>query len=305
MRLFFLNGGRDAWIVRVAARGGLPGDRARRRGLYSLEAADPVNLICLPAVTNSAVLQAAAEYCRSRRAFLIADAPLNLTPSFSDPTEGTLVGCEDAAVFWPWLLVDSSLTPGARRAAPPSGAIAGIIARTDADRGVWRSPAGTGAEIRGVQGLTRSLTPEEMGTLRTSGVCAIRAGVPGVPVVWGAVTRASPAGREFTYIAVRRMALFIEASIRHGSQWAVFEPNGEPLWASLRATVASFLHDLFRNGAFAGSAPTDAFLVRCDASTTTESDLADGVVNLIVGFAPMHPAEFVKISCRIPAMPPD
>ena len=180
---------------------------------------------------------------------------------------------------------------------PPSGTIAGLYARTDASRGVWKAPAGTEASLVGAQGVEKVLTDLQNGTLNQKGVNCIRV-FPATGVVsWGARTLRGDDGLsdEYKYIPIRRLALYIEESLYRGTQWVVFEPNDEPLWAQIRLNIGSFMQSLFRQGAFQGKSPQEAYFVKCDKETTTQDDINRGIVNIIVGFAPLKPAEFVVI----------
>jgi phage tail sheath protein FI len=181
-----------------------------------------------------------------------------------------------------------------------SGAIAGIYARTDATRGVWKAPAGTEAVVRGVRALDYVLTDPENGVLNPLGLNALRLFPAFGPIAWGARTLvgSDSLASEWKYVPVRRLALFIEESLFRGTQWVVFEPNDEPLWAQIRLNVGAFMNNLFRQGAFQGSTPRDAYLVQCDSSTTTQDDINLGIVNITVGFAPLKPAEFVIIKLQ-------
>jgi hypothetical protein len=183
---------------------------------------------------------------------------------------------------------------------PPCGFIAGLYARTDTDRGVWKAPAGTDASLTGVIGVRTQLTNDENGILNPKAVNCIRKFPVYGTVSWGARTLRGndEIGSEWKYIPVRRTALFIEESLFRGTQWVVFEPNDEPLWAQVRLNVGSFMNTLFRQGAFQGSSPRDAYFVKCDKDTTTQSDIDRGIVNIVVGFAPLKPAEFVVIKIQ-------
>jgi phage tail sheath protein FI len=182
----------------------------------------------------------------------------------------------------------------------PSGAVAGIFARTDAQRGVWKAPAGQDASFVGVSQLSVPLTDDENGELNPLGVNCLRAFPIIGRVVWGARTLqgADQLASEWKYTPVRRTALFIEESLYRGTKWVVFEPNDEPLWAQIRLNVGAFMHNLFRQGAFQGSSPRDAYFVKCDKETTTQNDIDLGIVNILVGFAPLKPAEFVVIQIQ-------
>jgi hypothetical protein len=172
-----------------------------------------------------------------------------------------------------------------------------VIARTDAEHGVWRAPAGLAATLLGVPQLAVTLADDDVGKLSRTGVNCLRSVLGAGPVVWGARTMqgADETASEWKYLPVRRTALFLEDSLMRGTQWVVFEPNDEPLWAQIRRSVDEFMHELFRLGAFQGASPRDAYFVRCDSTTTTQADIDGGRVNIDVGFAPLRPAEFVVI----------
>ena len=174
------------------------------------------------------------------------------------------------------------------------------MARTDADRGVWKAPAGIDAALSGIQGLAAKLTNEENGTLNSLGINCLRTFPVYGQVIWGARTLrgANQIADEYKYIPVRRLALYIEESLYRGTQWVVFEPNDEPLWAQIRLNIGAFMNNLFRQGAFQGSTPQDAYFVKCSSETTTQNDINLGIVNIIVGFAPLKPAEFVIIKIQ-------
>jgi uncharacterized protein len=183
---------------------------------------------------------------------------------------------------------------------PAAGAIAGAIARTDGTRGVWKAPAGLDAVLDGVTELDVSLTDPNIGELNPLGVNCLRVAPGNGHVVWGARTRAGNdrLASEWKYLPVRRTALFLEESLYRGTQWVVFEPNAEPLWAQIRLNVGAFMNTLFRQGAFAGTTPREAYFVKCDGETTTQNDINLGIVHIIVGFAPLKPAEFVVVQIQ-------
>jgi len=298
VRQFFLNGGTEAIVVRIAKSASAA---QVRTGLRALDKVDLFNLLVLPGVTARDTLADAVSYCRKRRAFLIGDAPADArTPAEMEQSvlRGALPKTSDAAVYFPWIRIADPLHGGAPRTAPPSGTIAGLYARTDRTRGVWQAPAGTDATLQGVKDLACRLTDAENSLLNPRGINCLRA-LP-KPVAWGARTLEGDdrLASDWKYVPVRRLALFLEESLDRGTRWAVFEPNAEPLWAQLRASVGAFLNGLFRAGAFQGSSPRDAFFVKCDATTTTPADLARGVVNIVVGFAPLKPAEFLILTLR-------
>jgi phage tail sheath protein FI len=200
-------------------------------------------------------------------------------------------------MYFPSLQMPNPLHDNQVEVFAPGGAVAGVIARTDATRGVWKAPAGYNATLNGVTGLTVPLTDAENGELNPLGINCLRQLPSAGPVIWGARTmlgddRLVP---EWKYLPVRRTALFIEESLYRGTRWAVFEPNDERLWSQLRLNIGAFLQDLFRQGAFQGQSPSYAYFVQCDNTTTTQSDINRGIVNITVGFAPLKPAEFVVI----------
>jgi phage tail sheath protein FI len=182
----------------------------------------------------------------------------------------------------------------------PCGVVAGIWARTDTQRGVWKAPAGQDAGLRGVTQLAYKMTDGQNGNLNPIGVNCLRTFPITGNVVWGARTLegADRLASEWKYVPVRRTALFIEESLYRGTQWAVFEPNDEPLWAQLRLNIGAFMQNLFRQGAFQGSSAREAYFVKVDNETTTQNDINLGIVNIIVGFAPLKPAEFVVIKIQ-------
>ncbi|MDQ1439574.1 MAG: uncharacterized protein QOK43_3203 [Acidimicrobiaceae bacterium] len=270
---------------------------AAHTGLYALDGADTVNLLCIPPHAADTDIElglvaAATTYCEKRRAVFLVDPRRDWTDvsdamAWIDEVDGAKA---NAAVYFPRL----------RRPegdAAPCGAVAGVIARTDSARGVWKAPAGLDATLRGVPDLSVRLSDQENGLLNPLGINCLRSLPPAGRVVWGARTAvgADVLASDWKYLPVRRLALYIEESLFRGTRWVVFEPNDEPLWGQIRLSVGSFMHELFRQGAFQGATPRDAYRVRCDADTTTQADRDLGVVNIEVGFAPLKPAEFVVI----------
>jgi hypothetical protein len=203
----------------------------------------------------------------------------------------------NSMLYLPDLLLPDPLQNNRTRLFQPSGAVAGVVARIDASRGVWKAPAGEEAKLLGAQGLEFVLSDPENGDLNPLGLNCIRTFPIVGTVVWGARTLdgADAQSSEWKYIPVRRTALFIEESLYRGTNWAVFEPNDEPLWAQLRLNVGAFMRSLFRQGAFQGTTPQQAYFVKCDKDTTTQNDIDNGIVNILVGFAPLKPAEFIVI----------
>ena len=289
-----------------------------KTGMYALDRTEDVNLLCIPPDVRSnlsaddvpvSVYTEALTYCVRRRAMLLVDPPSawdssSQTLPSPTPKVGDVglfgVNARNAAVFYPRLLEADPLRRNILSEFVPCGAVAGIFSATDSTRGVWKAPAGLDASLQGVQGLSVSLNDLENGLLNPQGINCIRV-MPGAgPVIWGARTLrgADRLADEYRYIPVRRTALFIEESLYRGTQWVVFEPNDEPLWSQIRLNVGSFMHSLFRQGAFQGSKASDAYLVKCDRETTTQDDINSGVVNILVGFAPLKPAEFVVIQLQ-------
>jgi phage tail sheath protein FI len=273
-------------------------------GIYHLDRVDLFNLLCVPGMTNETELQNLQKFCRDRRAFLIADCASNATfgtLSTSGPLPAlTGDNAINAAFYFPWVTAPDPLQENRPRDYPPCGFAAGLYARTDTTRGVWKAPAGTEASLVGVLGPKVPLTNNENGVLNPKAVNCIRALPVYGTVLWGARTLQGndERGSEWKYIPVRRTALFIEETLYRALTWVVFEPNDEPLWAQIRLNVGAFMHDLFRQGAFQGSTPKDAYFVKCDKETTTQSDINRGIVNIIVGFAPLKPAEFVIVKIQ-------
>ncbi|CAL9649117.1 hypothetical protein SUDANB105_06571 [Streptomyces sp. enrichment culture] len=297
------------------------GNAALKTGLHQLLKTDIFNILCLPDVPwldqqlkdkggAKPFQDAALKLCVDRRAILLVDPP----PSWTEPQSGDGAGAvsavvqhitdveagdpgKNAAVYYPQILAPDPLRQGALRAFPPSGVMAGVLARTDVQRGVWKAPAGTDASLTGVSELEVPLTDLEIGRLNPLGVNCLRRLPAAGPVAWGARTLrgADRLADEWKYLPVRRLALFIEESLFRGTHWVVFEPNDEPLWASIRLNVGAFMNSLFRAGAFQGRTPQEAYLVKCDKDTNPQNDIDRGIVNIHVGFAPLKPAEFVIV----------
>ncbi|HEY5786432.1 MAG TPA: phage tail sheath C-terminal domain-containing protein [Microlunatus sp.] len=282
--------------------------QARHQGLWALDGTDLFNLLCIPPPTRGQdtagdVYVRALKYCVDRRAMLIVDPPSGLTPATGAKTLMDLklsgTDARNAALYYPRLLQSDPTANGRRKEFVPCGAVAGVMARTDTTRGVWKAPAGIDAALPG-NDLAVRLTNEENGQLNPLGINCLRSFPIIGNVVWGARTLrgADLLADEYKYVPVRRLALFIEESLFRGTQWVVFEPNDEPLWAQIRLNVGAFLQELFRRGAFEGASARDAYFVKCDAETTTVNDRNLGRVNILVGFAPLRPAEFVILQIQ-------
>jgi uncharacterized protein len=284
------------------------GSEVKKTGLYSLEKADLFNLLCIPPVRRTIDISeetwaAALAYCVKRRAMLLIDPPQDwdskddVTRNLASFIEG--LGDEkskrNAALFFPRVKLADPFKENRLETFAACGVIAGTFARTDAQRGVWKAPAGIEAGLTGVRGLPVGLTDGENGILNPLGVNCLRYFPVYGNIVWGSRTLAGDdrLASEWKYVPVRRLALFLQESLYRGTQWVVFEPNDEPLWAQVRLNLGAFMNNLFRQGAFQGKTPKEAYFVKCDSETTTQNDINQGIVNIIIGFAPLKPAEFV------------
>ena len=291
-------------------------------GLSALDKVDLFNILCIPDATRAkvsdptksdltfpsdqnSIFAAALTYCKSRRAFLIIDPP----PEVSDVDKATdWISSQltvhdpngNAAAYFPRIKLPDPLNNLQLRTFAPCGVVAKLYARTDSARGVWKAPAGVDANLDGVQGMVYKLTDSENGALNPLGLNCFRIFPTYGPVAWGArtIAGADAAASEWKYIPVRRLALFLEESLYRGTKWVVFEPNDEPLWSQIRLNLGAFMHTLFLQGAFQGNTPQKAYFVKCNSETTTQDDINRGVVNIIVGFAPLKPAEFVVIKIQ-------
>jgi hypothetical protein len=274
-------------------------------GFSMLNTVRDVSIIAVPGIGSKEIVDFGSTYCEKRSTlagvndcFFIGEMSV-----IDDTVEEAQIFVNHltkkspyTAVYFPWLtMVDPiGILPEPIRV-PPAGFIAGMYAKIDGKFGVWKAPAGTEANIGGATGLLKNVTDAEQDSLNNKGINCIRAFPASGLVIWGSRTLSTLSQPEWRYVPVRRMAIFLEVSIFNGIQWAVFEPNDEELWASLRLNIGSFMMRLFREGAFQGDTPSKAFFVKCDPETTTQADIDAGVVNALVGFAPLKPAEFVVI----------
>jgi phage tail sheath protein FI len=303
VRHYFENGGREAHVVRADPEAeGIVGNEADGSGIYALDRVDLLNILVMPDKEVDATAQSAAiAYCERRRAFLISDLPETVTtPAAAAAWMGSLspeMRSSNAAFYFPRVRAADPSMNGVERDFPAAGAIAGIYARTDAARGVWKAPAGAEAKILGVAGLTTELRVRDNARLNPLGLNCLRTLPTYGTVCWGARTArgADNLADEFKYVPVRRLALFLEESISRGTQWVASEPNGETLWAEIRESIAVFMQSSFKQGAFAGMKPEEAYFVKCDASTTTQTDIDAGRVTIEIGFAPLKRSEFIII----------
>ncbi len=284
----------------------LIGSPSAKSGIYALRDVDLFNILCIPETRDlpeaqaDPVIQAAVALCEQERAFYIVDAVAGRDLTNIAAWANAVTQSRNAAVYFPAIVAADPLDAFRQRAMAPSGAIAGIYARTDATRGVWKAPAGIDATLNGTAGLSAPMNDIENGTLNPDGINALRSFPVYGRVIWGARTLrgADAQADEYKYIPVRRLVLFLEESLYRGTQWVVFEPNDEPLWAQIRLNLGAFMQTLFRQGAFQGASPREAYFVKCDGETTTQNDIDRGVVNILVGFAPLKPAEFVVIQIQ-------
>lgn len=288
-----------------------PGTAGNKHGLYALENTDLFNILCIPPYNGDdvdvTVVTAAATYAKGRRAVYLVDPPSSWTSLQTALTQFPLMNfgistdtSDSAIMFFPRILEPNPLIDNQLDTFVPCGVMAGIFARTDAQRGVWKAPAGQDAGLNGVSQLAVSLTDAENGQLNPLGLNCLRSFPIIGRVAWGARTLqgADALESQWKYIPVRRTAYFIEESLYRGLKWVVFEPNDDTLWGNIRLNVGSFMQDLFRQGAFFGTTPDQAYFVKCDNETTTQNDIDSGIVNVVVGFAPVIPAEFVVIQIQ-------
>jgi Bacteriophage tail sheath protein len=296
-----LVGGSDgAGEVGVAQYRGDVTDQGRT-GMRAFDTAD-INMLAMPGRNTPDFLAVAMAYCDRRDVFFVADGVGSIDQDFEISAdevrrivEGLPARSNNAAMFYPWVEVPDPVGVGRnpRRLVPPSGHVAGIFARTDVTRGVWKAPAGIEALVSGAVDVQHHLIDADQDLLNPIGLNCIRQ-FPNVGIVsWGSRTLASDP--EWRYVPVRRTALFLKESLRRGLQWAVFEPNDQELWDRIRINITAFMLGLFRQGAFQGATPDEAFLVKCDRETNPQELIDQGIVTAQVAFAPLKPAEFVVI----------
>src|SRR4051794_595770 len=315
---FFANGGRRAFVRRLSTEGPDPlpvRDPAAFRAALDEIDDDPeagqASVVLAPGFTwgvaGRPVLRVVAGHSeRTRRRIALIDLP----PRSGRTGAGSLSGLRlpttsFAAAYHPWLVVTNPLGDPPTVRVPPSGFVAGLLARTDIERGVSKPPAGQGAVLRGALDVSVALDATALSALTRANVNSIRRFTSGSPVVWGARTLAAAAAPEWKYVNVRRLGLYLERSIDRGIQWAVFEPNAQPLWTELRREVENFMLQVWRDGALPGTRPEDAWFVHCGlGATMTQDDIDRGRVVVEVGFAPLRPAEFVFLRFMTAAGPP-
>lgn len=281
-----------------------------KTGLYALDKADLFNLLCIPPEdrtidTDVEIYKLALPYCVKRRAMLIVDPPAAWGANKETAAAKAKAGLIDlglsgpdarnAILYFPRVIQADPLREGQLDTFVPCGILAGVMARTDTQRGVWKAPAGIDAALNGIVGLQANLSDDENGMLNPLGINCLRNFPVYGRVVWGSRTLrgADQLADEYKYVPVRRLLLYLEESLYRGTQWVVFEPNDEPLWSQIRLNIGAFMNNLFKQGAFQGKTPKEAYLVKCDSETTTQYDIDRGIVNIVIGFAPLKPAEFV------------
>ena len=281
--------------------------------LAALNPVDDASILVIPGCESEVIVKG-LEYVESRRDMIYVvdserpgaeeEGSKSITKvknllGFDQPPANAVVLTKSkyAALYFPWVYVSDpfSKVENSRRLVPPSGMIAGLYARIDNTRGVWKAPAGFEATLSGILGVQTQLTDVDQDGLNPIGVNCIRTFAAAGTVVWGARTLATQSDPEYRYVPVRRTAMFLEKSLYRGTQWVVFEPNDEPLWSSIRFNLNAFMTTLFRAGAFQGGKPSDAFLVKCDADNNIQATIDAGQVHILVAFAPLKPAEFVII----------
>lgn len=270
-----------------------------------LDKVEIFNLLLVPGINDNAILSAALAFAERKQAFVIMDPPRNAVADGGAPPamsplfrSGVIPKSQNGAIYFPYLKSTNPVN-GAAIDLPPGGFVAGIYARTDLRRGVWKAPAGLEALVNATTGVVDSgrMTDQKQGVLNLDGVNCLRTFSGIGTVVFGARTlvSANVAFQQNKYVPVRRMTLFIEQTLLANLKWVVFEPNDEPLWLAIRTTIENFMLSLFNQQALQGSKPSEAFQVKVDRTTTTQDDINNGIVNIIVAFAPLKPAEFVII----------
>jgi phage tail sheath protein FI len=305
VRQFFDNGGQRAYVVRsVDGDAGARAFRAMHQGIFALEEVELFNLLCLPGIADGGVLAAAEGYCRDRGALLLGDAPMRAeTPAQLLSSLSGWPRSSHAAVFHPWIYVETAA--GKRQLAPPCGSIAGMLARNDAARGVWKAPAGRTAHLEGVRALHSEVSEAEATRLAETGVNCLRMASSLGAVCWSARTRypAELAMPQLAHIPARRMANFLEDSLVPALEWTRFERNDAPLWAHIAAQAEEFMHGLFTAGAFQGLTESEAYSVRCGPDSIRPEDFSQGRVGIDLRFAPLAANQFVQLRVHCFAEP--
>jgi phage tail sheath protein FI len=286
VRGFFENGGQQCFISQIA------GGDSLESGLARLDP-QAVSILCCPddaTVPNAAAVMAA--HCEKRKdRICILQSPQAVVPvaTLQPPVHSSY-----AVFYYPWITV-LSLDRTSSVTIPPGGHLAGVYAQTDAARGVWIAPTNT--FLSGVTALSQDLTPAEANALNSLGIDVIQSiPVRGITVTGDRTTRQDS---DYQFTAVRRLMIFLEQSISRGAQWAVFEPNGPALWVAVSSSIQNFLTGVWKMGGLRGSTQQEAFFVRCDLTTMTQNDINNGSLILVVGVAPLQPAEFIFLKITI------
>ena len=297
---FFANGGQQAYVVRLPADSN--GTAAVMAAVHLLDAVPIVNLLAVPGESDPGLIAQLQAYCVGRKAFLIADSAADSTvATLQTGPDNRMTGANaiNSAFYFPWLnALDEQ--QNITRPFPPSGFVAGVYAATDARLGVWYAPAGITAPLTGALDPVLKLTDADSALLNPRAVNCIRIVPRSGDVVWGARTLAGSdqTASDWTYVPVRRLALYIETSVHDGTKWATFEPNGAQLWSELNHSIGAFMQALFAQGAFKGQSAAETYFVQCDAQNNPPSGIDQGIVNITIGFAPVRPAEFIIIQIQ-------
>lgn len=307
---FFENGGKRCFVLNVGPNGSIAGSvsQGRRRGIAAFEEIDEIAIVAAPGYTDPASYDALLSHCEKMRyRVAILDAPEEVPsieallkvataekggkgpPEPGGGSPGVLARTSNYGMYYfPWITTPDPMEPTTLINVPPSGHVAGIYARTDTLRGVHKAPANE--PVRGALNVTYRVTDEEQGELNQRGINCIRYFSTEGIRVWGARTLGDP---EWRYVNVRRLFCMVEASIARSTRWVVFEPNNQTLWESMKRDVNAFLRRLWRDGALMGRTPEEAFFVKCDAETNPPEVVDAGTVMMMIGIAPVKPAEFI------------
>ncbi|WNM63083.1 phage tail sheath family protein [Candidatus Nitrospira neomarina] len=306
IKQFFDNGGKAIWVVGIGSKP-IKGGSPFLQGLSLLDRIGDFNILFIPQTKElpdphaTKVMHAAIAFVTKHRAMYVLDVPQRDAPRQTVRALTTWVNQQtgihhpNVAMYVPHVQGPQPLKKAPLHI-PASGAMAGVWVRTDQQRGVWKAPAGKTAILHGVQGIEQTLTEPEMGQLAQLGINPIRQTSPSQVVAWGARTLSS--NREWRYLSIRRLALFLESSIQQGLGWVVDEPNDQTLWAHIRQPIDVFLQSLFRQGAFQGQKSQEAYFVKCGPDTISSADQTAGNVNIMIGFAPLKPAEFIILTIQ-------
>jgi phage tail sheath protein FI len=304
-----LSPGTDGAVLQPTATAGTPGGfegallpSSGTGGVNLLSTVPIFNILCVPGEIDPQTIQDLQAFCVGERAFLIVDSdPAVPLAKLENGPNNLITGVNsiNSALYFPWV---NSFDPqlNATRAFPPSGFVAGLYAATDSARHVWKAPAGIDASLTGESGLAITLTDPQNGVLNVQAINCLRNFRVYGDVIWGSRTLRGndEVGSEWKYVPIRRFALYLESSLYDGTQWVVFEPNDETLWGQVRLNVGAFMQGLFLQGAFAGTTPQQAYFVKCDGENNPPASVAQGIVNILVGYAPLYPAEFVVIQIQ-------